>query len=66
MQTGELVPLAALNVSVTVPVEPGEPVPVVKVIVPALSVEPVSIAHDGDVPPPVLNAHVGAVPARFI
>ena len=61
-QTGELVPMVALNVSVTVPDEPGEPVPVVRIMVPAWSVEPVCKAQDGLVPPPLVKAHVGAVP----
>ncbi len=60
--TGEFVPIVAFSVNVIVPVDPGEPVPVVIVIVPAWSVEPVSSAQDGLDPPPVENAHVGALP----
>lgn len=60
--TGELVPIVALNVSVMVPAEPGEPEPVVRIRVPAWSVEPVCGAQEGLVPPPVEKVHVGALP----
>jgi hypothetical protein len=57
-----LVEYVALNVRVIVPVDPGEPVPVVMVIVPPASVPPVPIVQEGEVPPPLVNVHVGAVP----
>lgn len=47
------------NVRVIVPVPPGDPVPVVAMIVPATSVEPVLNEHDGLVPPPLVKVQVG-------
>ena len=48
-----------------VPTPAGEPVPVVAIIAPAVSVEPVSTVHEGLVPPPLVKVQVGAVPLTF-
>ena len=55
-------PKAEEKVSVIVPSPPGEPVPVVAIMIPAVSVEPVSSAQDGEVPPPLVKVQVGAAP----
>ena len=61
MQTGLSVPKDPVNVRVMVPA-PAEPVPVVAMMMPPLLVLPISSAHVGVAPPPVVKLHVGVVP----
>src|ERR1700693_2875227 len=49
-----------------VPVPLGDPLPVVAMIMPAESPDPVSRVQERDVPPPLLNVQLGVLPATMI